>query len=216
MTADAGLTCALSGRIGDVDLDVAFDAPPGVVTALTGESASGKTTLLRALAGLHRLRGRVSLGEEVWQDDHRFSPIHKRGVGFVFQEGGLLPHLSVAQNLGYAAKRSGAPADSVSRTVALLGLEGLTHRGIASLSGGERRRVAVARALLVKPRLLLLDEPFTGLDAAGKAALAPHLAQAFAGLNIPILLVSHDVAEVDRLAARRLVLHGGRIREAPV
>ena len=206
-----GLVCRLAGRVGELSLAAAFVAPAGVVTALTGDSASGKTTLLRAIAGLHRLKGEVSLDEEVWQDRRRFIPPHERSVGFVFQEAALLPHLNVAQNLAYAARRSGADQGEIADTADLLGVDRLLDRRVRSLSGGERRRVALARALLTRPRLLLLDEPLSGLDAAGKAALTPRLAEVFSRLAIPVVLVSHDSQEIDRLASRVLVLRDGRI-----
>ncbi len=208
-----GLTCHLRGPIGDVALEAAFTAAPGIVTALTGDSASGKTTLLRAIAGLHRLAGDVSLDGEVWQARGRFVPPHERGVGFVFQEAALLPHLIVGQNLDYAAKRSGADAAEIADAADLLGIEALLSRRVRTLSGGERRRTALARALLTRPRLLLLDEPLSGLDAAGKAALMPRLTDVFARLAVPVILVSHDAQEVERLAKRTLILRDGRVEE---
>ncbi len=203
------------GGRADFTLDVALEAPAGRVTALVGPSGSGKSTLLRAVAGLERLEGEVRLGEEVWQDARRRLPPHRRAAGFVFQHAALLPHLTVAGNLLYARRRSGASADEIAELVDLLGIGPLLPRAPARLSGGERQRVAVARALATRPRLLLLDEPLSGLDAAAKAELLPELRRVFAGLEVPVVYVSHDPREVDALADRTLHLRAGRLVEAP-
>ncbi|HUO22125.1 MAG TPA: ATP-binding cassette domain-containing protein [Caulobacteraceae bacterium] len=212
----AGLVCRLTGHRGALDLDIALSAPSAGVTALTGPSGSGKTTLLRAIAGLERLSGEVRLGAETWQDGRAFTPAHRRPVGFVFQHAGLLAHLTVRDNLRYAAHRAGTGPDAIGwdQAVGLLGLAPLLDRSTAKLSGGERQRVALARALLTRPRLLLLDEPLASLDAAAKAEILPFLERAFAALAIPVLYVSHDRAEVARLAAHAVVLRQGRLVEA--
>ena len=206
-----GLAARLSGRRGAFSLDLVIRAPPGLVTALVGPSGSGKSTLLRALAGLERLDGEVALGGEVWQDARRFIAPHRRAVGFVFQQSALLAHLSVRANLAYAARRSGADQAAFDRVSRLLGLAPLLARAPGALSGGERQRVALGRALLTRPRLLLLDEPLSGLDAAAKIALLPALREVFASLAIPIVYVSHDAVEVARVADLTLRIAGGRV-----
>jgi molybdate transport system ATP-binding protein len=205
------LEARLRGRVGRLDLDVALTAPKGSVTALVGASGSGKTTLLRALAGLQRLEGEVRLGDAIWQDRDRFLPAYRRGVGFVFHQSQLFPHLTVRGNLDYAVKRARVGLGRFEAVVALLGLAHLLDRGPAGLSGGERQRAAIGRALLTAPTVLLLDEPLSGVDAAVKAALLPELKAVFAALAIPILYVSHDGAEVAKLADRRLLLHDGQL-----
>ena len=214
MTPPEGAHVRLAGRLGALTLDVALHLPVGV-TALTGPSGSGKSTLLRAVAGLERLRGAVQVDGEIWQDDGRFLPAHRRSVGYVFQHAGLLPHLSVQGNLDYGRRRSGVDTREVARIVALLGLAPLLERATSRLSGGERQRIALGRALLTRPRLLMLDEPLVGLDASAKAELLPQLKDVFAQLAIPVLYVSHDAEEVARLAGAMLVLKAGRLVSEP-
>jgi molybdate transport system ATP-binding protein len=185
------------------------------VIALFGPSGSGKTTLLQAVAGLARAPGgRVEINGEVWQDEARglFVPVHRRALGYVFQDAGLFPHLSVRGNLDYGRRRPGATAVDFDHTVALLGLDGLLERRPETLSGGERQRVAVARALLAGPRLLLLDEPLASLDLARKAEILPYLERLHDELEIPVLYVSHAPDEVARLADHLVVLEAGRVR----
>ena len=203
----------LKGRFGGFALDAAAEVPAAGVTALVGVSGSGKTTLLRCLAGLARAEGEVMVGEAVWQDDRRFLPPHRRGVGYVFQEPSLLPHLSVRGNLAFAARRAGKGSGaSFDEAVAMLGLQKLLDRSAASLSGGERQRAAIARTLLSRPVLLLMDEPLSSLDAASKADVLPYLDTLHQTLKLPILYVSHDALEVARLADRVLRIEGGRLR----
>jgi molybdate transport system ATP-binding protein len=210
-----GLVCRLHGRRGALELDVALRVPARGVTALVGPSGAGKTTVLRAIAGLERLAGEVRLGDDAWQDGAGFTPPHRRPIGFVFQHGRLLAHLTVRGNLRYAARRAGGGEDrgSWDEAIAMLGLEALLDRGTDRLSGGERQRAALARALLTRPRLLLLDEPLSSLDGAAKAEILPYLQRVFSALAIPVLYVSHDLAEVARLAARVVALRNGRVVE---
>jgi molybdate transport system ATP-binding protein len=202
----------LSALFGGFRLDARAVIPARGVTAIMGSSGSGKTTLLRCLAGLARAEGRVSVAGEVWQDAGRFRPTHERGVGYVFQEASLLPHLSVKGNLAFAARRAGARAGPrFEEVAAMLGLERLLGRSPEALSGGERQRVAIARALLSKPALLLMDEPLSSLDAASKAEVLPYLEQLHRSLSLPILYVSHDALEVARLADRVIRMEAGRL-----
>jgi molybdate transport system ATP-binding protein len=200
------------GTIGGFGLDAEFKLAPSGITALSGPSGSGKTTLLRCIAGLTRLPGSLYAGGEVWQDPHKFIPPHRRPVGVVFQEASLLSHLSVRGNLMYGARRTSAKAEiGFDDTVELLGLAPLLGRSVANLSGGERQRVALGRALLSQPRLLLMDEPLSSLDAGSKAEILPYLERLHRSLAIPALYISHDAAEIARLADHVLYMRGGRI-----
>jgi molybdate transport system ATP-binding protein len=201
-------------RQGSFTLDVAFatDAP---VVALFGPSGSGKTTLLHVVAGLIRPQsGRVRVGGRLLTDTGSGLHVqpHRRRIGYVFQDGRLFPHLSVRRNLAYGRLFAGreeqfARFDDV---VALLGLGALLDRGPATLSGGEKQRVAIGRALLAAPRLLLMDEPLASLDAARKAETLPYIERLRDEIRIPILYVSHARDEVDRLAREVVRLEDGR------
>ena len=203
---------AFAGALGGFRLDAAFRLAPTGITALSGPSGSGKTTLLRCIAGLTRMPGHLSVSGEVWQDARTFLPPHRRPVGVVFQEPSLLAHLSVRGNLLYGAKRTSAPEEvSLDDTVDLLGLAPLLARSTANLSGGERQRVALGRALLSQPRLLLMDEPLSSLDAGSKAEILPYLDRLHRALAIPALYISHDAGEIAWLADHVLMMREGRI-----
>ncbi|MCU0946117.1 MAG: molybdenum ABC transporter ATP-binding protein [Rubritepida sp.] len=213
------LSVSLSHRLGDFSLDLAFAAPgPGVV-ALFGPSGAGKSTVVRAVAGLLRpARGRVAVGDAVLLDTAaRINiPPERRRVGLVFQDARLFPHMSVEANLRYGLTR--APADErrigFAPVVEMLGIGALLARRPHTLSGGERQRVAVGRALLAQPRLLLMDEPLASLDAARKAEVLPFLERLRDEIRLPILYVSHDWAEVARLADTLVLVEQGRARAA--
>ncbi len=203
------------GKLGGFALEVAFAAPMQGVTALFGPSGCGKTTVLRCIAGLQMLPdGDLSVGGEIWQAGAIFRPPYERSVGYVFQEASLFPHLSVRRNLLYghrrALRRGSREATRLDEVVALLGIETLLERAPLRLSGGERQRVAIGRALLSQPRLLLMDEPLAGLDRFSKDEILPYLEALHATLAIPILYVSHDLAEVERLADHLVLLEAGR------
>lgn len=204
----SGLSVAFAGRVGTFPIDVAFDAPSGV-TALLGPSGSGKTTILRAIAGLETLAGHCALDGDVWQDKTTLLPTHRRPIGYVFQEPSLFAHLSVRQNLGFGMRKADSAA--LSRITDLLRIGPLLDRAPEKLSGGERQRVSLGRALLSNPRLLLLDEPMSALDRQAKAEIMPYFEDLHRTLSIPIILVSHDIAEVERLADRVVMLDNGRI-----
>jgi molybdate transport system ATP-binding protein len=210
-----GLKARLHGRLGAFQLDATLALAPRGITALVGPSGSGKTTVLRCIAGLTRLAGEVSLDKAVWQDASVFTPAYRRPVGFVFQDAGLLSHLTVKGNLLYAHNRAdkAAPMIAWDEVVELLGLGALLPRSPAHLSGGERQRVALGRALLTQPKLLLMDEPLSSLDVAAKAQILPYLERLHRTLAIPVLYVSHDPAEVARLADHVLTMDAGRILE---
>ena len=205
------IAARLAGRLGDFALDVAFDLPGDGVTGLFGPSGSGKTTLLRCVAGLERIAGTLSFDGESWQDARHFVPPERRRIGYVFQGANLLPHLSVRGNLDYAVRRAPAGAFAFDAVVDRIGIGALLDRTPARLSGGEGQRVAIARALLAQPRLLLMDEPLTGLDTAARADLLDALVELLPTLALPVLYVSHDPAEIARLATRRITLAAGRI-----
>lgn len=195
-------------------LDASFSAPAVGVTALFGPSGSGKTTLLRCIAGLERAQGTLLVHGETWQNDSDFMPVHKRPLGYVFQEASLFPHLSVRANLEYGLKRI-APAERkvpLEQVVEWLGLARLIDRSdVAQLSGGERQRVAIGRALLTSPRILLMDEPLSALDSNSKQEILPYLERLHRELNIPVLYVSHAMDEVARLADHLVLLEKGRV-----
>jgi molybdate transport system ATP-binding protein len=216
MNSEAGMIEAtFQGRLGEFTLDAQICVPATGVTVLFGPSGCGKTTLLRCVAGLERLRGRLVVDGAVWQDSGRFMPAHQRPVGFVFQEASLLPHLSVRRNLLFGFLRTeGAKPISLDQVVSLLGLEPLLERGVERLSGGERQRVAIGRALMSQPRLLLMDEPLASLDQARRAEVLPYLERLPAELSIPILYVTHDWGEAQRLGDRRILMTAGHTAEA--
>ena len=206
------LSARFSGRRGRLLLDVDFEASSTGVTALFGPSGAGKTSVLRAIAGLERLDGRCALGDEVWQEQGVFVPTHRRAIGYVFQEASLFPHLSVRRNAEYGMRRTaGTSVIGFDAAVSLLGLEPLLSRAPDTLSGGERQRVSLARALLSQPRLLLLDEPMSALDSDAKEELFPYFEALHRTLALPVVLVTHDIGEVERLADRLVVLRDGKV-----
>ena len=193
-------------------LDVELDLPARGVTALFGHSGSGKTTLLRCIAGLERApQGRLIVNGAVWQDDAHWLPTHQRPLGYVFQEASLFPHLTVLGNLRYGLKRtSGAQPADLDAAIELLGIRPLLERKPDRLSGGERQRVSMARALALRPRLLLMDEPLAALDHQRKQEILPYLERLHRALDIPVLYVSHAPDEVARLADHIVVMEAGR------
>lgn len=204
---------ALKGSLGAFRLEVDVAVPMHGITALFGPSGCGKTSILRSVAGLNRMPGRIAIGTETWQDETRFVPTHERALGYVFQEASLFAHLSVRQNLTYGERRARGREKHVrfDEVVDLLGISHLIDRSPANLSGGERQRVSIGRALLSQPRLLLMDEPLSALDRMAKDEILPYFEALHANLKIPILLVSHDIAEVERLADHLVLLREGRL-----
>ena len=212
VNAAGSIAVRLAGKPGsNFQLDVDFAVPVTGVTALLGPSGSGKTTVLRALAGLDRHTGKVRFGEQVWQDSATFVPPQHRRIGYVPQGPSLLPHLSVAGNLDYAERRAGSGQFERTSVIDQLGIGALLDRRPARLSGGEAQRVALARALLRQPQLLLLDEPLSGLDVEARGALLDELTALFAESGLPVVYVTHDPVEAERLAARTVRLRGGRV-----
>ncbi|WP_051298315.1 molybdenum ABC transporter ATP-binding protein [Marinobacterium litorale] len=209
------LNACFRGQLGDFQLDFEFSIPSRGVTALFGPSGCGKTTLLRCIAGLNFLpEGKLEVDGEIWQNGKQFMPTHKRPIGYVFQEPGLFAHLNVKRNLTYGRRRAGIKSSNDNELHELTGLLGIDHlleRDIHALSGGEKQRVAIARALLMKPRLLLMDEPLSALDQDNKNEILPYLEQLHSHLEIPVIYVTHDRREVERLADHLLLLKEGSI-----
>ena len=202
-------------RAGAFSLEARFESEAGV-TVLFGRSGSGKTTLLNAIAGLVRPdRGRIAVGGEIFFDSaaRTWLPPEKRRIGYVFQEGRLLPHLSVRHNLLYGRWFT-PPAEryvELDRVVHLLDLDKLLERRAHGLSGGEKQRVAIGRALLASPRLLLMDEPLASLDAARKGEILHYIERLRDEVGIPIVYVSHAIEEVTRLADTLVLISDGRV-----
>lgn len=209
------LSLSICHRFGDFALDVAFETTPGI-TALFGRSGAGKTTIINAVAGLLTPdRGRVEMdGELLLDTTQRIDvPPHRRRFGTVFQDARLFPHLSVAQNLDFGARYAG-PSKGPSRddVIDLLGLAPLLDRRPLTLSGGEGQRTALGRALLSRPRMLLMDEPLASLDGPRKQDILPYLERLRdAPLGLPILYVSHAVDEIARLADTLVLLRDGAV-----
>lgn len=202
----------LDGTLGNFRLHVDIGLPMHGITALFGPSGCGKTTALRSVAGLNSIAGSISIGGEVWQDSQHFVPTHKRAVGYVFQEASLFPHLSVRGNLVYGQRRaSGTSHVRFDDIVDLLGIAHLVDRSPENLSGGERQRVAIGRALLSQPRLLLMDEPLSALDRMAKDEVLPYFEALHDSLRIPIVLVTHDISEVERLADHVVLMRAGHV-----
>jgi molybdate transport system ATP-binding protein len=206
----------LAGRFDAFNLDCEARFPASGISGLVGRSGAGKTILLHCLAGLARAGGRVRVGNTVWQEGTRFVPTHRRRVGYVFQGPSLFPHLDVARNLTYARRRArgAAAAAGAGEIVEMLGVAPLLERMPGTLSGGEQQRVAIARALLGAPRLLLMDEPMSGLDETSRAELMTYIERLHRGVRLPIVYVSHNPAEIARLADRVFRMEQGRLAPA--
>ncbi len=209
--------CNIRLQRADFKVEADFVIPQKGVLGIFGHSGSGKTTLLRCLAGLEeQAQGRIEINGEVWLNETKKLSIQQRNTGYVFQEGRLFPHLSVAKNLDYGARRCFAGKiknESMERghLLELLNIGHLLKRYPFQLSGGEKQRVAIARALLKKPRMLLLDEPLASLDEKRKQEILPYLEKLHEELNIPMLYVSHNLDEMLRLCDHMLVMDQGQL-----
>jgi molybdate transport system ATP-binding protein len=209
------LTVDVKKQLGDFALNTLFASESGA-TVLFGPSGAGKTSIINMIAGLLKPdRGRIALdGDVLFDSAARINvPAWRRRIGTVFQEGRLFPHLSVKRNLTYGRWMNGLADDAAafSHAVDLLDIGPLLDRRPGKLSGGERQRVAFGRALLMKPRLLLLDEPLASLDAARKLEILPYLERLRDDAKVPMIYVSHDPAEVTRIATRVVTLDGGHV-----
>lgn len=208
------LDVAIQSRRPGFSLDVDFSASKGV-TSLFGASGSGKTTVINAVAGLQTPdAGRIALNENVFFDSSTdvCLPTHRRRLGYVFQDHRLFPHMNVRKNLSYGRRARGLGQNSgqFDRIVDLLGLSALLERFPVGLSGGEKQRVAIGRALLADPDVLLLDEPLASLDQGRRLEILPYLARLRDQSDIPMLYVSHSASEVARLANQVVVLDQGK------
>jgi molybdate transport system ATP-binding protein len=208
------LTVDIERKLGAFRLKTAFEAGEGV-TALFGRSGAGKTSVVNAIAGILRPdRGRIVInGEPVFDSERGIDvPTPRRHIGYVFQEGRLFPHLNVLQNLRYAGLFSrGTSRSQFAHIVELLGLKDLLDRRPGNLSGGEKQRVAIGRALLSSPRLLLLDEPLASLDAHRKSEMLQYVELMRDEINVPVVYVSHAVEEVVRLADTVALMSAGEV-----
>lgn len=207
------LDVKMQHRYADVTLAIAFDSAARNI-ALFGDSGAGKTSVLDAIAGLLTPQsGRIALDGEVWFDSSAgiAVPTRQRAIGYVFQDGRLFPHLDVRANLLYGARSRSATASDFDDIVGLLSLAALLPRKPDSLSGGERQRVAIGRALLSAPRVLLLDEPMTGLHREARADVLEHLQRLRQQRAVTTLLVSHHPAEVLALAEDVVLIDDGRV-----
>ncbi|NBB51114.1 molybdenum ABC transporter ATP-binding protein [Rhizobium sp. CRIBSB] len=206
------LELSIRHRQGDFRLEADLKLGEGL-TALFGASGSGKTTLINTVAGLIRPQeGRIIFNGATWSDGSTFLPPHRRRIGYVFQEGRLFPHLTVLQNLRYGERLlpRAERREDLTRIAALLGIADLLARRPSHLSGGEKQRVALGRALMASPKLLLMDEPLSALDSALKAQILPYIERIRDGFGVPILYVSHHVEEVSRLANAVVTFDKGR------
>ena len=209
------LSVDVEKQLGDFKLETSFTSD-GLVTGLFGNSGAGKTSIINLIAGLIAPdRGHISLDGETLDDTSTGIHIapHRRRIGYVFQDARLFPHLSVRQNLDYGRRMNGFAPDEAaeSRTVDLLDIGNLLDRRSAQLSGGERQRVALGRALLAKPKLLLLDEPLGALDDERKAEILPYFIRLRDEASVPMVLVSHDAGEMRRLATHVVTLKHGKV-----
>jgi len=202
-------------QLGEFSLSASFSSE-GRVTGLFGASGAGKSSLINMIAGLLRPdRGTIVIDGDVVDDTKAgvHVPTYRRRIGYVFQDARLFPHLNVAQNLDYGRRMNRLAADPAqhTRVIELLDIGALLDRRPGKLSGGERQRVALGRALLSKPRLLLLDEPLGALDEARKLEILPYLVRLRDEANVPMVYVSHDVAELRQLATQIVMLRQGRV-----
>jgi molybdate transport system ATP-binding protein len=202
--------------LGDYALTAKGDIPLTGITALEGASGSGKTTLLRSIAGLEpSAKGMIRFGDVVWQGDGVFLPPQSRRIGYVFQDARLFKHMDVAQNLAYGHKRAGAAPEVLERVITALDLSDMLTRRVGALSGGEKQRVAIGRALAMDPQLLLMDEPMTGLDRARRNEILPYIARAVQASGCPAIYVSHERRETSMMAGQIMQILDGQL-QAPV
>ena len=210
------LSVNVEKKLGDFFLAARFEVQSGV-TALFGPSGAGKTSVVNMIAGLITPdRGRILLDDTVLFDSAAGvnMPAHKRRIGYIFQEGRLFPHMTVARNLDYGRRMQGLAVDTteMGHVVDLLDIRPLLDRRPGKLSGGERQRVAVGRALLMRPRLLLLDEPLASLDARRKSEILPYLERLRDEAGVPMVYVSHNADEVRRIATSVVWLEAGSVK----
>ncbi len=202
-------------RRGDFMLDTALDVELNGVIGILGDSGAGKSTLLRCIAGLERARGELHIGDTVWQDDARklFVPPWERGAALMFQDARLFPHLSVEGNLRFASREPRLREAGIvsERVIEALSLGPLLKRAVGGLSGGEQQRIALGRAVLSAPRLLLLDEPLASVGNAHKREILPLIRAVADEFQIPVMLVSHSIPELIEISDQMVIMKSGAI-----
>lgn len=199
----------LLGSLGKMDLHVKLSIEKQSFVALSGQSGSGKTTLLRILAGLESAQGKIRVDDEVWLDGTQCLPPQKRGIGFVFQDYALFPNMSVLENLLFVRKDK-ALADQL---LGMTELGELAHRRPATLSGGQKQRVSLCRAMMNRPKLLLMDEPLSALDPTMRNKLQHEILTLHKAFGTTTIMVSHDPSEMYRLSSRVIVLSQGHVAQ---
>lgn len=199
----------LHGSIGKMNLDVNISISQGEFVALTGLSGSGKTTLLRSLAGLEKAEGTIKVENEIWQDTNIFLPVQKRKIGFVFQDYALFENMSVLENLLYVSKDK----KLATHLLEITDLLSLKDRLPNTLSGGQKQRVSLCRAMMNRPKLLLMDEPLSALDPQMRIKLQNEILQLHKEFNTTTIMVSHDPSEIYKLSQRVIVLKDGKITD---
>ena len=207
------LEVSIRRRQGDFLLDADFSAPMDSITALFGPSGAGKSTLLSLLAGLKRGDGHILMDGKLCADSSASLHVapHRRGFGLVFQEARLFPHLTAGQNLAYARRRAPGSRLETAEVAGFFDIAALLDRPVANLSGGEKSRVALARAFLAAPDYLLLDEPFAALDGARRRAFIAVLLAAHRKYRIPMMVVTHNIDDAAALASHMIAMDKGRV-----
>jgi len=197
----------LHGSLGEMTLDIDLNIKEGEFVAISGKSGSGKTTFLRILAGLEEARGEISIENKVWLTEKKSLAPQKRNIGFVFQDYALFPNMTVEENLLFVNKDISFANELLEMTE----LSSLKKKRPQMLSGGQKQRVALCRALMNRPKLLLLDEPLSALDVQMRLKLQDEILAFHKKLGITVVMVSHDPSEIYRLASRVLVLENGKV-----
>lgn len=197
----------LLGSLGKMDLEVNLTIEKQHFIALSGQSGSGKTTLLRILAGLESAEGKIRVNDELWLDGTQSRSVQERGIGFVFQDYALFPNMSVLDNLLFVKK----DATLAHKLLSLTELSELAHRAPSTLSGGQKQRVSLCRAMMNRPKLLLMDEPLSALDPAMRLKLQHEILTLHKEFETTTIMVSHDPSEMYRLSNRVIVLSQGKV-----
>ncbi|KRR07921.1 molybdenum ABC transporter ATP-binding protein [Bradyrhizobium jicamae] len=215
-TATPGqIEIAFKGQPGSSPLDAHFSVPAKGVTAIFGPTGCGKTAVARCIAGLEHLpTGFCAIDGEVWQDETTFRPPHLRPIGYVFQHASLFPHLSVKRNLLYGARKAEPTPNAFEEVIELMGIAPLLDRSPALLTGGEQQRIAIGRALLSQPRLLVMDEPLAALDRRAKSEILPFLERLHEKVALPMIYITHDMVEIERLANHLVIMERGTVTAA--
>ncbi|RXK03156.1 molybdenum ABC transporter ATP-binding protein [Arcobacter sp. CECT 8989] len=204
---DIDIKKELHGSQGAMNLDVNLNINNKDFIALTGLSGSGKTTLLRSLAGLEKAEGIIKVDNEIWQDEKEFLPVQKRKIGFVFQDYALFPNMTVIENLFFVNNDK----ELANHLLKITDLEALANRLPNSLSGGQKQRVSLCRAMMNRPKLLLMDEPLSALDPSMRLKLQDEILQLHKEFETTTILVSHDPSEIYKLSNRVIVLKDGNV-----